>query len=147
MFKYKKELKALLEGDKKCRAAMKERDDFLKTHEYLCNDHFNDSYEDIKKFLIKADIKFYEKSFVTWLNITYTYEGFIHYYNDLYKAPEKYDNYLFLVNGDKNYNAAVYQAYKKYCKNKEKRRAELIKAKANKILEKVYNKESKVVEL
>ena len=146
MFK-NKELKTLLDGDKKYRAAMKERDDFLKNHEYLCCDHFDDSYNDIKKFLTKADIKFYEKSFVTWLSVTYTYEGFIHYYNNLYKAPEKYDNYLFLVNDDKNYNAAVYKAYKKYYKDRKKRQAKLVKAKANKILERVYNKESKIKEI
>lgn len=134
-----KELKKLLEDDKKCKEAINERDQFLENHTFLCATvaGSESDYENFKSFLKKAKIDFFEKEFVQFLNITYTYEGYFHTYSNLLAAPSKYDKYLFLTNGDKTDAEATIKAYHKYCKSIEKKHTELVNSKAKKILERV----------
>ena len=136
-----KELKKLLEDDKKCKEAIKERDQFLKNHTFLCTTVADSEldYERFKSFLKKAKIDFFEKEFVQFLNITYTYEGYFHTYSNLLSAPSKYDKYLFLANDDKTDAEATIKAYHKYRKLIEKKHTELVNSKAKKILEKLLN--------
>ena len=134
-----KELKKLLEDDKKYKEAVKERDQFLKNHKVLCTTlaYSESEYEGFKSFLKKVKIDFFEKEFVQYLSITYTYEGWFHTYSNLHPAPSKYDKYLFLTNGDKTDVEATIKAYFKYCKLVEKKHTELVNAKAKKILKKL----------
>ena len=135
-----KELKKLLEDDRKCKEAIKERDQFLENHKVLCTTvvESESDYDNFKSFLKKAKIDFFEKEFVQYLNMTYTYEGYFHTYSNLYSAPSKYDKYLFLANGDKTDAEATIKAYFKYRKMVEKKHTELVNSKAKKILEKLF---------
>lgn len=136
-----KELKKLLEDDRKFKEAIKERDQFLKNHKVLCTTvaDSESEYERFKSFLKKAKIDFFEKEFVQYLSMTYTYEGYFHTYSNLYPAPTRYDKYLFLANGDKTDAEATVKAYFKYRKLVEKKHTELVNSKAKKILEKLLN--------
>lgn len=136
-----KELKKLLEDDKKRKEAIKERDQFLKNHTFLCTTAVDSEseYERLKSFLKKAKIDFFEKEFVQFLSITYTYEGFFHTYSNLYPAPSEYDKYLFLTNGDKTDTEAIFRAYYKYRKIARKKHTDLVSSKAKKILEKLLD--------